>query len=128
MRTTTTKKKAAPKKAVARTPTTAKAMLDLLDRFFAGRAGYAQKEALWIVLSALRGPDDDNVILKELTTERIRGAAFPRATKDQSSLVGALVTQGVVNTAGRELQAGSSHFRLHVVLAVEELRLMGRTV
>ena len=128
MRTTTTKKKAAPKKAVARTPTTAKAMLDLLDRFFAGRAGYAQKEALWIVLSALRGPDDDNVVLKELTTARIRTAAFPRATRGRFSLLGATLSRGSVDLVEAEKYQGSDHFHRHVVGAVDELRLMGRAV
>jgi hypothetical protein len=54
-------------------------MLDELDTFFVTEE-VADTEALWAILSALRGPDDDDCRLKDHTTIPIRRAAFPRLT------------------------------------------------
>ena len=58
------------------TPTTTRGMLDLIDKFLAR----CNRESgnLWDVLSALRGPDDEDEITKKRTTMLIRDAAFPR--------------------------------------------------
>ena len=49
-------------------------MLDMIDKFLT----YNPKASvLWDILSALRGPDSDDMELKEQTTIHIRSAAFP---------------------------------------------------
>ena len=68
-----------------KTPTTVRGMLDLIDKFLARCDG--ESGNLWDVLSALRGPDDDDEITKKKTTIPIRAAAFPKLKKalDSSS-------------------------------------------
>ena len=62
-----------------KTPTTTRGMLNLIDKFLARCDG--ESGNLWDVLSALRGPDDDDEITKKRTTLLIRAAAFPRLSK-----------------------------------------------
>ena len=52
-------------------------MLDQIDTFLA-RPATAEPGELWDVLTALRGPDSDNEMVKEYTTCPIRRAAFPK--------------------------------------------------
>lgn len=61
---------------------TAREMLDALDTFLA--ADYvadSERCALWLVLSALRGPDEGSRFDKDATTVPIRRAALPQVAK-----------------------------------------------
>lgn len=57
---------------------TAEEMLHALDEFFAAADIY-ERDKLWIVLSALRGPDSDDDVIKIRYTAPIRRAIFPQA-------------------------------------------------
>ena len=55
---------------------TVREVLDVIDEFLA--RGDSRAGALWDVLTALRGPDDESKEqLKSSTTSHIRRAAFP---------------------------------------------------
>lgn len=59
---------------------TADVMLRLIDDFFL-TADATQSTLLADVLSAIRGPDDDSLLVKEKTTAVIRNLAFPRTAQ-----------------------------------------------
>jgi hypothetical protein len=116
-------------------PDTAAGVLDVIDRLLASgfrpNAGHApgspafESRALWDVLSALRGPDSNDVAVKARTTEVIRTRAFPCT---------ALTRCGPADFAppGNPLLVDTSglsyfdHFRMHAVFADAALRAMGR--
>jgi hypothetical protein len=122
-------------KRVSRVPTTLRAMLDLIDRFLAWGDCYkdAQRfkaaEQLWLVLTALRGPDSGDTILKGQTTTRIRSKAFPRCAARYDSAAHQrasfyrgepteIVVQDVANGGHFE-----SHFHSHAKSAARALGL-----
>jgi hypothetical protein len=53
-------------------------MLDKIDDFLI-TADRMESLSLWDVLTALRGPDDEDRDLKDVTTAVIRAKAFPKA-------------------------------------------------
>lgn len=53
-------------------------MLDAIDAFLAAHTIDGEGGKLWDVLTALRGPDNEDVELKLTTTAPIRRAAFPK--------------------------------------------------
>lgn len=109
---------------------TAREILDALDKWFT--EGWSNKddpqperEALWDVLTALRGPDDSDVLLKEHTTEIIRSHAFPLIAKRIHSETGvwapaffAPPSRGLheikIRTTSAALPSSSTHFNRHV--------------
>ena len=118
---------------------TAVEMLDLLNEFFRhppyGSPSYEsgqrfQQEDLWIVLTALRGPDvgiyaTEQAIrdVKANTTEIIRKAAFPGGW-----LPGACVSDSTLLPINYRSQAESCglHFANHISSAVDVLVRMKR--
>lgn len=62
-------------------PTIKPAVREMLDKIdvFLSTAPIDEAQQLWDVLTALRGPDDDDPELKSRTTTHIRAAAFPKA-------------------------------------------------
>ncbi len=108
-------------------PTTADAMLKLLDSFFSRTRTQAEKAEgarLWDVLAALRGPDGEQYGLKARTTSVIRTIAFPKTASthnhDLPASFGSKSTP--IDTTG----ATSSHFEGHIKAAKSALRFMGR--
>ena len=59
-------------------------MLDQIDTFLASRG--SESGELWDVLTALRGTDSDNVMVKESTTCPIRRAAFPKLVEETRTM------------------------------------------
>lgn len=89
---------------------------------------YTPSRNLWAVLTALRGPDSDNTVLKEVTTGRIRGAI---GMNYHLTNTGAIVSE---NTLLPELDADdtkafskepTAHFQFHYGLAAKALRYFG---
>lgn len=79
---------------------------------------------LWNVLSALRGPDDGDWLLKTQTTEPIRRTAFPKVAAKSDTLKG---YSGIpADFYGKEFTRpiGSSHFAEHVRSAANALGLI----
>jgi len=75
------------------TPPSFREVLSFLDDWICAsiRLGHAQDvERLWDVLTALRGPDDENSRQKEEVTVHIRRAAFPAfaAMWDKREVIG----------------------------------------
>ena len=70
--------------------------------------------ALWGIVSALRGPDDSNYILKYLTTARIRHAIGLRG----DGMINFSTSPGVPDG---ETTMSSGHFRTHVRMAIDAL-------
>ena len=102
-------------------------MLDLLNEFFRHppyESGQRfQQEDLWLVLTALRGPDVCFPNVKANTTEIIRKAAFPCGW-----LPGACVSDSTllpINYMSQSERCGM-HFANHISGAVEALVRMKR--
>lgn len=82
-------------------PKTADEMLKLMDQFMVEHEEN-ETRALWNILSAVRGPDDNDefAVLKDETTSKIRWAAFPEVGIQQiityMSKTGATFRKGVV--------------------------------
>lgn len=80
---------------VERDITTAREMLELLDEWFSESSNHSdhpcqhenERARLWDVLTALRGPDTDNLDVKHTSTAVIRTAAFPNTEAKASFVV-----------------------------------------
>lgn len=89
MRKKTAKKRTRP--VVTQVPRTLKGSLRLIDLMLGATYGYP----LAAVLRALRGPDNENHVLKERTTAHVRHAAFPRhGTRLGSTYAGLVIKRG----------------------------------
>lgn len=72
-------------------PKTAQSLLNQLDQFFASEdITDKEKQKLWDVLSALRGPDAETEGMKHATTSIIRSHALPEACRPGQYLEDAL--------------------------------------
>lgn len=107
-------------------------ILDTIDRYLAGADGQGREQSreLWSVLSALRGPDEENKRdYKGCTTSVLRAAAFPLTAKDSNYLGGRVYASMV--TDGRETKRKRKsidlffpgHFLQHAWEAFEALGL-----
>jgi hypothetical protein len=104
---------------------TAADFLKTLDNFFAEPASVvapAEKQKVWDILTALRGPDDGDEGLKAVSTEVIRAKVFKRGLKAVNEYANvamptALIDWDVVN------RADSSHFHSHIDRAAKALGL-----
>jgi len=99
--------------------------LDVIDRMLSGPGG----GDLWLVLSALRGPDtpDHDYFKKATYTIPIRRAAFPlTATTGRASLGTARKFADFGTSAEDTLNlpgsAGPSHYESHIEMAVQALQ------
>lgn len=98
-------------------------MLDQIDQFLSN--GTDDSRELWTVLTALRGPDDENDTLKDKSTAIIRGAAFPLCLAQSEHPTaygfahGALYREGVTITVPET----TSHFTSHAEDAAITLNL-----
>jgi hypothetical protein len=126
-------KKRTTKKRVTRTskvftPTTARGMLDAIDKFFVSRINFREHSRLWNVLTALRGPDDGNSRLKRTTTEVIRSAAFPKTAGMKNSYNRRLAVHNLALFAPPyvkwETPIGGGHFKHHARAAARSLDLV----
>ena len=111
---------------------TANEVLDAINNFIADRdVQTREKDRLWDVLSALRGPDfmDDEAPLwygiKLETTAKIRSCAFPALS---NNLWGLTVCVGKVNLNVLQDVWAYKHFNQHVKNAVLALRKMEREI
>jgi hypothetical protein len=114
------------------TPSGTKQMLDSIISFL-NNAPYEESRQLWDVLTALRGPDDNNTSLKSITTARIRGVLGLRP----NGAAGAVVDDGVPihnDASGYDMfyklketvdNTVSYHFAKHYAYAVATLRALG---
>jgi hypothetical protein len=99
-------------------------ILDELEKF----AVYADRDEvwdLWSILTALRGPDSGNDLLKEATTERIRRMTVPKlATRARANVAyeGASV-EAHVEAARRAVAPNHvyPHFQWHVHGALDAI-------
>lgn len=100
-------------------------ILKVIDDFLA-TAEETERAHLINILTALRGPDNENKELKRATTKRIRTIAFPKAAeRGRGEVWGISFAQpGERVTTLSELDP--DHFGSHVVRAVESLNLIGR--
>lgn len=96
-------------------------MLDRIDAFLA-KPG-KESEELWDILTALRGPDDQDNVVKEATTAVIRWQAFPRTARVRT--VPAVFngdTESFADSRNR-WSASSFHFWRHAGFAFAALGL-----
>lgn len=103
-----------PKKRPAPKDPTLRQMLAIIDGFFVTQDG----EELAQVLSATRGPDDDNADKKDVTTAIIRRKAFPK----NGDYLGVTLTDFGDNHVVRK-QLSHDHFGNHARRAFEALGL-----
>lgn len=107
--------------------TTVRKMLDAIDRFLVqpeNRRNGASRQ-LWLILSALRGPDSSNDRIKDQITVPIRRAALPRLADDLDAqyAVGAVLRRNDdVKYAPNRVDA-SEHFMSHAAAAFDRLGL-----
>ena len=114
------------------TPSGTKQMLDSIISFL-NNAPYEESRQLWDVLTALRGPDDNNTGLKSVTTARIRGVLGLRP----NGASGAVVDNGAPvhsEASGYDMfyklkesvnESVLYHFAKHYAHAVAALRALG---
>jgi len=96
--------------------------LDVIDNVLCGNDGAAWK--LWDVLSALRGPDTGNFVLKRSTTAPIRRVAFPKFAKvaDERGSFGPSFRSDGYERPSLDNPAGP-HFYGHIRMAAAVLGL-----
>ena len=83
---------------------------------------------LWAVITALRGPDGDDITssLKDVTTARIRGILD---LEDKSVIVSVYpLTEVQIERRDQLLEECSSHFAQHFQEAIHALELLGYEV
>lgn len=118
--------------------TTAKAILNAIDEFFASNDITSdERKRLWLVLGALRGPDEDyetdeHPSIKGETTVVIRGIVLPKTAKADNAgttYFPAAIEYVRVKDRARALAKASrvtvgrgEHFFTHVRDAAESLR------
>lgn len=104
------------------TITTVSEVLDIIDTFLA-EMDHVQSKQLWNILTALRGPDDDNTDTKLKTTSPIRTAALPKTALNSNKC-------GAIFRAVDELvePMGGSHFSRHIQYAKKSLAAIGRKI
>lgn len=119
-----TKKKHAERKAEARR--IIKAIAKIMD------APYNPADPacdLWMVLSALRGPDSENNVVKNFTTTRIRAVIGmkPGMSNAAGVTVDPLVPVSLTSATNNhpELVGESSHFNFHFLSAASALQKLG---
>lgn len=113
-------------KKIKKSRRTVSGMLKEIDTFLATNPN---SNKLWDILSALRGPDSDDMKVKMATTTAIRRAAFPlthKAMRDYS-IVNRIQAafEGVYNP---ERMDAHNHFNHHIQSAVRALTASGREV
>ena len=94
-----------------------RAQLDTIDGWL--QEGNENAGKLWEVLTALRGPDSGDMIVKNATTIHIRAAAFPR-TAQNHTLPAKFAIAGDEPSLNESL-AGGGHFASHVYFALRTL-------
>jgi len=109
-------------------PKTLRAALDQIGRML-GDKNYGQD--LWSILTALRGPDSQNLAVKFATTAVLRDAAFPNRETVNGSVfrkdqIHFAATRRAIFEPGNKRD--SSHFRRHIYDAFEALGLNLREV
>lgn len=100
-------------------------------------------QKLWYIISALRGPDYENVSLKTITTGVIRGVIARGKTRERklidtgkySSVTGALLSKesNIPSKFPKDVEyhwdnETNFHFRHHIKLAVDCLQDLGYTI
>lgn len=105
---------------------TAKDILEAIDKWAYEAASYTQAAALWDILSAIRGPDEpekDPSDLKYMTTAVIRYKAFPHLSAYNAlcNKVNSLDDASLYNRNNHK-----SHFSSHITSAIIALKEMGR--
>jgi hypothetical protein len=105
---------------------TARQVLNWLDDWFVAQHKKNTDEGpkLWNVLAALRGPDAENsYTLKDVTTARIRTAAFPRLAKTAHRLGASFSEGGKVVSVPAVPEGAVKHFVGHAKKAAKALGL-----
>lgn len=114
------------KKAVKRADKTARDVLNMLDTFLSSdKTDNDERQKLWNILTALRGPDNDDIYQKERTTVPIRRAAFPKMA-EQSDIwpCGAqFMSFSIANVPDFTPRDDDTHFDFHARAAARALGL-----
>lgn len=88
-------------------PETVKEVLEIIDAFLM-RDDHESRD-LWRILTALRGPDNDDERLKKTTTAVIRSKAFPRCHNKFSQGGAFYSVNGAIFAKREQLEAGVDH-------------------
>lgn len=109
-------------------PRTQKQLLAIITRFFSDDTiPDPERKGTWDVLSALRGPDDGNNLLKEATVAVVRGRVLPRGPRG-AKLVGPMGVMANPDTPAlarrrRDRVGMHGHFLVHARAAFTALGL-----
>lgn len=98
-----------------------KRVLNIIDEALVGASTTTRRE-LWNILTALRGPDNDEGKLKANTTARIRSAAFPLTAKAGYPVSPALF-RAALKSKPMDLTGSTRHFKRHIMDAAKALRM-----
>lgn len=103
---------------------TVKEMLEVLDEFAITYP--SQAEALWGILTALRGPDNGDEIIKEHFTAKVRTTALPKTGIVANEGLYAMFALHPLTEAEAHVLVGkakerSGHFFSHMTWAIESL-------
>lgn len=121
-------------------PQTAAEVLDIIDTFLSiptHQALEKEQEALWAILTAMRGPDKhESWYLKQKTTACIRSHAFPKTTRgvenDECNTLGDMKPASIFHPVGQwqdsEAEIAGTHFKVHIQMAQDAFETIGRPI
>ncbi len=97
-----------------------KTSVQKFQKFWSKLSPTEHKE-LWNLMSAIRGPDDFNEMIKEQTTAKIRGFLFPTENNNRVDYlddVGGLFSrESIYDSDMKFLKTAQDHFKSHVICA-----------
>ncbi|HVE12628.1 MAG TPA: hypothetical protein VNI01_04480 [Elusimicrobiota bacterium] len=125
-------RKPAARKPAARKPTarklparlSAKEVLAEIDAWAASQVSQVDRnraQDLWLILTAMRGPDSEDERVKAETTCVLRAAALPRLAKAGGALVGLADRAALQRLTRYHEDTWDVHFGRHVRLAAKAL-------
>jgi len=96
----------------------------LLDNIgSSGKINFQKDQILWNILTALRGPDNENNQLKEYSTARLRNMICPTLSREAGATVNAYGNVHNINDKAVDTQ---KHFNRHFNWAVNALSKLGK--
>lgn len=101
-----------------------KRAVKLVKKFFkdASSEPLLVQQGIWKLISALRGPDNEDLALKAKYTSPIRANLMPRTFIDNNGMSTDGLNENLPNDSDCHFIEGNFHYILHVRMAINILR------
>ncbi len=96
-------------------PKTAKELCYVIDQWSISKVRYNEPYKLWLILSAIRGPDKEHRMSRDIkwqSTAVLRALLFPNLNQGDINLDTKEISLSLANDENSDL-----HFRQHIILA-----------